>query len=118
MNHKFTKLGSSLITLPSMLSVLLAGATGAAAQETASHPFVSPIFGDNMVLQRDKPNTMWGWSEPGDTVRVEVGDHSATGTAGADGKWQVRIQPPAPGGPYTVKIAGKQKVELHDVLVG
>ena len=25
-------------------------------------PFVSPIFGDNMVLQRGKMNTIWGWS--------------------------------------------------------
>jgi sialate O-acetylesterase len=30
----------------------------------------------------------------------------------------VKIQPPAPGGPYTVKITGHQTVELHDVLVG
>jgi hypothetical protein len=24
--------------------------------------FVSPLFGDNMVLQRGKPNTIWGWA--------------------------------------------------------
>ena len=40
-------------------------------------PFVSPIFGDNMVLQRGKPNTIWGWSKPGDAVRVEIAGHSA-----------------------------------------
>ncbi len=49
---------------------------------------------------------------------MEVEWNSAAGTASGDGKWQVKIQPPAAGGPYTVKIAGKQKVELHDVLVG
>ncbi|MEO8597266.1 MAG: sialate O-acetylesterase [Candidatus Solibacter sp.] len=81
-------------------------------------PFVSPIFGDNMVLQRGKLNTIWGWSQAGDTVKVEIEASSATGTAGANGKWQVQIQPPAPGGPYTVKISGKQIVELKDVLVG
>jgi sialate O-acetylesterase len=26
-------------------------------------PFVSPIFGDNMVLQRGKPNRFWVWAE-------------------------------------------------------
>ena len=31
-------------------------------------PFVSPVFGDNMVLQHGKANTIWGWSEPGDKV--------------------------------------------------
>jgi sialate O-acetylesterase len=99
------------------LFLLVAGAVGAAAQDT-QHPFVSPIFGDNMVLQREKTNTIWGWSEPGDAVRVEMGDHSATGIAGPDGKWQVKLQPPPAGGPYALKISGKRQVELHDVLVG
>ena len=88
---------------------------GAAAQTL---PFVSPIFGDNMVLQRGKPDTIWGWSDPGDIVRVQIGDNTATGTAGPDRRWQVSIQPPAPGGPYTVKIAGHQTLEMHNVLVG
>src|SRR5579863_672819 len=83
-----------------------------------SLPFVSPLFGDNMVLQRGKPDAIWGWSEPGDTIRVEIGDKRASATAGPDHKWQVKIQPPAMGGPYTVKITGHQTVELHNVLVG
>lgn len=81
-------------------------------------PFVSPIFGDNMVLQRGKADTIWGWSEPGDTVRVQIGSHTASGVAGPDHRWQVKIQPPATGGPYTVRIAGRETVELHNVLVG
>jgi sialate O-acetylesterase len=81
-------------------------------------PFVSTIFGDNMVLQRGKPDSIWGWSDPGDTVRVEMGDKVATAIAGADRRWQVKLQPPAPGGPYTIKITGHQSVELHNVLVG
>ena len=69
------------------------------AQPAGPLPFVSPIFGDNMVLQRGKPNPIWGWSQPGDTVRVEIGEHSATATAGADGKWTAKIDPPARGRP-------------------
>jgi sialate O-acetylesterase len=89
-----------------------------AANDPAAKPFVSPIFGDNMVLQRDKLNAIWGWSEPGDTVRVEIADRSATAVAAADGRWQVKIHPPAVGGPYVVKIRGQQTVDLHEVLVG
>jgi len=85
---------------------------------TNSLPFVSPVFGDNMVLQRGKPDIIWGWSDPGDTVRVQIGDNTATSTTGPDRRWQVKLQPPAPGGPYTVKITGAQTVELHNVLVG
>jgi sialate O-acetylesterase len=81
-------------------------------------PFVSPIFGDNMVLQRGKPNTVWGWSDPGDTVRVEIADKTATAVAAADHRWQVKIEPPPAGGPYTIKITGHQTAELHNVLVG
>ncbi len=91
---------------------------GRGQQEAGPPPFVSAIFGDSMVLQRDKPNTIWGWSTPGEVVKVEIADKSGTGTAGADGKWQVKIQPPPVGGPYTLKITGKQTVELKDVLVG
>ena len=86
--------------------------------ETPKQLFVSPIFGDNMVLQRDKVNTIWGWSEPGDTVTVQIGDKTATGTAQADRKWMVKIEPPPAGGPYTVKATGKQVAELKNVLVG
>jgi sialate O-acetylesterase len=95
---------------------------GARAAEAATNkplPFVSNLFGDNMVLQRGKANTVWGWSEPGDKVTVEVADKSASGVAGADGRWEVKIDPPAVGGPYSVKIAGaKQTAELKNVLVG
>lgn len=93
-------------------------AQGQAAGAPKPLPFVSPVFGDNMVLQRDKPDTLWGWSDPGDTIRVQIGDHTASSVAGADHRWQVKIQPPAPGGPYTVKISGRQTVELKNVLVG
>lgn len=82
-------------------------------------PLVSPMFGDHMVLQRGKPNTFWGWAKPGETVRVNVAGHQASGKAGEDGLWQVRVDPPEVGGPYTVKIdGGSQHAELQDVLVG
>jgi sialate O-acetylesterase len=38
--------------------------------------------------------------------------------AGADRRWQVSIQPPPAGGPYTIRITGHDTVELHNVLVG
>src|ERR1035437_3476141 len=81
-------------------------------------PFVSTIFGDNMMLQRGKKNIIWGWSEPGDKIRVKIAVKPASGVAGPDRRWQVKIQPPAAGGPYTIKISGHQTAELHNVLVG
>jgi sialate O-acetylesterase len=101
-------------------SLLAAVAVGlsAAAAEKSSLPFVSPMFGDNMVLQRGKPNTIWGWSKPGDVVCVEIAGNTSKTVTAADGRWQVKIEPSAPGGPYTLKIDGAQHAEFHEVLVG
>ncbi len=95
-----------------------ASAQSAPATIVKPLPFVSPIFGDNMVMQRGKANTIWGWSDPGDNVQVEIAGKTASGVAGADHRWQVKIQPPHVGGPYTMTIKGHQTVELHNVLVG
>jgi sialate O-acetylesterase len=89
-----------------------------AAQQAGPPPFVSTIFGDNMVLQRNKPGAIWGWSDPGDHVKVVIAGHTATAVAGVDRRWQAKIDPPAAGGPYTMTITGDQTVELHNVLVG
>ena len=34
---------------------------------------MSPIFGDSMVLQRDQPIHIWGWTLPNQQVTAEVG---------------------------------------------
>ncbi|MGH7979404.1 MAG: sialate O-acetylesterase, partial [Limisphaerales bacterium] len=102
-----------------LLIFLLLSCASVFATDNASLPFVSPMFGDDMVLQRGKADTIWGWSTPGDVVRVEIAGHKAKAVAGADGRWEARIKPPPAGGPYTLKIDGsRQHVELHEVLVG
>jgi len=80
--------------------------------------FVSPLFGDNMVLQRAKPNTIWGWAKPGEEIRVSIADETVKTVVKDDGRWSVAIQPPAPGGAYKIVIDGPQHVEFHEVLVG
>jgi sialate O-acetylesterase len=101
-----------------VFSAVSALAQGVPAATEKSLPFVSPIFGDDMVLQRGKENTIWGWSDAGDKVQVEIAGNTVSGVAGADGRWQVKIQPPPVGGPYTMNIKGHQTAELHNVLVG
>lgn len=100
-----------------LLAVVAAPAVFAASQ-TDPLPFVSPLFGDHMVMQRGKPNRIWGWTKAGEEVRVKVGEQSAQAKAGPDGRWEVAIQPPPVGGPYTMTIDGPQKAEFRDVLVG
>lgn len=81
-------------------------------------PFLSPIFTSHMVMQRDRPNTLWGWTDPGSQITVTIADHRASATADKTGKWMVRIAPPPVGGPYQVAVDGSEHVKLDDVLVG
>ncbi|MGB9623866.1 MAG: sialate O-acetylesterase [Phycisphaerae bacterium] len=76
------------------------------------------VIGSHMVLQRDMPVPIWGWAEPGEAVTVRIDDHEASVKAGADGKWQVRLPAMAAGGPHTMTVAGRNRIELKDVLVG
>jgi hypothetical protein len=69
---------NAICTLAGVLALAGGSAFGAPAQTAAPRPFVSPIFGDKMVLQRGKPNAIWGWSQSGDSVRVAIGENSAT----------------------------------------
>ncbi len=111
-----------VLVLAFVALIALAGSTftlAADATNSATLPFVSPMFGDNMVLQRGKLVKFWGWSKPGELVRVEMAGLKTTAKTGANGRWQAEIHAPAPGGPYTVKIIGpEQTVVLHEVLVG
>jgi len=90
---------SLLLTVSPGSTHAQAGAKAAPAAAIKPLPFLSPIFGDNMVLQRGKANTLWGWSEPGDSVRVQIGENTASAIAGAHRRGEVRIQPPPAGGP-------------------
>ena len=56
------RLALSLVTA---LVLLNGGALRAAPAQAEPLPFVSPMFGDNMVLQRGKPNPIWDWVKMG-----------------------------------------------------
>jgi sialate O-acetylesterase len=76
------------------------------------------LIGDNMVLQQGKKVAIWGTADPGESVSVTLGDHSATATAGSDGGWKAELGPLKAGGPYDVTIVGKNTITLHNVVVG
>ncbi|MGV3659416.1 MAG: sialate O-acetylesterase [Prosthecobacter sp.] len=77
------------------------------------------IIGDNMVLQQQLANPLWGWDAPGTEVTVKFGSQTKTAKAGADGKWTVKLDPvPASANPATISIKGTSARELKNVLVG
>lgn len=107
-----------LVMLLNVTLTFFATTIGARAVPTAALPLVSPLFGEHMMLQRDQPNRLWGWAKPGQEIRVDLDGRLAKAVAGADGRWQVELMPPASGGPYTLSIDGPQHLVFRDVLVG
>ena len=81
-------------------------------------PFLHPLFTDNMVLQRDHSDPVWGWAAPGQTVTVAFHGQTSAAVAGTDGKWMAKLGPFPAGGPYTLSVAGPQRVRLQNVMVG
>src|SRR5687767_4205780 len=77
------------------------------------------IIGDHMVLQQKQANPIWGWDTPGTKITVTFAGQTQTATAGADGKWTVKLAAvPANATPQTIAITGTSKREIKDVLVG
>jgi sialate O-acetylesterase len=81
-------------------------------------PFVHSLFTDHMVLQRDAMTPVWGWSQPGDKITVQIASKTFTATADPYGRWLVRIGPFHAGGPWTLAISGPKSVSLQDVFFG
>jgi sialate O-acetylesterase len=71
-----------------------------------------------MVLQRDRPIHIWGWSTPGETVAVEFNGIGRSAVSDSLGSWSVFLPPEAAGGPYQLTVASSNKIVLDDVLVG
>jgi sialate O-acetylesterase len=77
------------------------------------------IFTDNGVLQRDIPLPVWGWADPGEEITVKIGEQTKTAAPDAKtGKWTVKLDPLAAGGPFTLTVSGKNTITLNNVLVG
>jgi sialate O-acetylesterase len=77
------------------------------------------MFGDNAVLQRDKPIPVWGTASAGEKVSVTFAGHTVAATANAQGKWRVDLPAmPASATPANMVIKGKNTLTRTGILVG
>ena len=109
-----TKLSRSCMAI----SLIVTGMVASARAELR----LPKVFSDHMVLQRDLAAPVWGWAEPGETVTVKIAGQTKTAKAGADGRWDVKLEPlPASTTPQTLTITGSignQQSAITDILVG
>ncbi len=81
---------------------------------------VCNIFGDNMVIQRDKPINVWGTAKPGENVRVRLSARDNTVKADDNGSWSLELQAvPASTQASSMSVeSGGEKVEYDGILFG
>lgn len=82
---------------------------------------VSAIFNDHMVLQRNEQIIIWGWGDLNETVSLTTGWDNKTYTTKVplSTRWQIQIDTPEAGGPYSIAIRGAYNdMLLEDVLIG
>lgn len=77
------------------------------------------IFSDNMVLQRDRVVSVWGWAAPGESITVSFNGQNVKTKADAKGNWQTALKSMVHGGPFNMTIQGKSnKINYKNVLIG
>ncbi len=76
------------------------------------------LIRDSMVLQRGETVKIWGWSSPKEKINIDFLKKKYKTIADAKGNWMIMLSPMKAGGPYTMDISGKNKISLHDILIG
>ena len=76
------------------------------------------LIADSMVLQRDATLKIWGWASVGEKVKVSFNGKTASAITGKNGKWTIELSAMKAGGPYQMKLEGKNKLTLKGILIG
>jgi len=76
------------------------------------------LFSNHMVLQRNIENPVWGTANKGEKVTVSIAGQNHSTQADKDGKWKIKLNPMEAGGPHTMIVNAKNKIEITDILVG
>ena len=76
------------------------------------------LIGDNMVLQRNAKIVLWGWADPGEHVGIAFHGEKLKAKTDRAGRWSTFAGPFTAGGPFDLVVTGKNRLELHNVLIG
>lgn len=97
----------------------LFGCSMACAQSARAETRLPAIFGDHMVLQRERPIPVWGTDAPNQAVTVSFAGQKAATKSDSAGKWLVKLPAQkAVGEAVDLTVTGSSTVVCHDVLLG
>ena len=100
------------------LTILAIGVVVLTAQGKVRLPH---LISDGMVLQQQTDVRLWGWAQPGKTVKVTTSwsNETATAKTGKDGKWLVKVRTPqASYTPLSVTFDDGEPLTIHNVVAG
>lgn len=78
---------------------------------------LNTLFTDNAVFQRNVRVPVWGTGEDGEQVTVGIAGQTASATV-KDGRWTAWLKPMKAGGPYTLRVQGRNTIEVKNILIG
>ena len=73
------------------------------------------ILTDGMVMQRERPISIWGWAEKGEKVSIIFNKKNYSLITPDNGKWKIELPAMKAGGPYTLKV---NNIVVEDILIG
>ena len=77
------------------------------------------IVASGMVLQRDKPITIWGWETAGQIIKLSFAGQQKITKADSKGYWKVILSSiKANGEPQEMVISASTIVKLNNILIG
>jgi sialate O-acetylesterase len=92
---------------------------GSLALSAAADVRLPAIISDHMVLEQDADVPIWGWAGPDEPVTVMTDwMQIVSAKPDASGRWRVSIHTPHAGGIHRLTVAGKNRVEVSDILIG
>ncbi len=111
-----SKVDAKEITMKLLATFVLAVSTCVSASAEVRLP---RLFGDNMILQQQTNNAVWGFAGPNEkvTVLASWGAEAETVTD-QNGKWKVLLKTPRHGAGHSLTVSGSNAITIKNVAVG
>ena len=71
-------------------------------------------------LQQQSKVKLWGWAEPEEMIYITTSWNNKTDSVKTtrDANWQLFVETPAAGRPFTITFKGQNTITLDNVLIG
>ena len=116
---RWGRLVLSRMAVAALVFACAAPAADAQRDTSTTRLRIARIFADGMVMQRDAPVPVWGWSAPRAGVVVWLAGTTRRTTADANGTWRVSFPPLRSGRSYQMWVtSGGARIDVKDILVG